>query len=124
MMEEQKIVFICTLEQFSDDFRLIGYFIDYRGDKYLFDLTDKFSHNGLPIRYDNSMVYEYLRNHMDEYEKMPFLNEKQMYKCYTYLNLIDKDAEMVGKGVSVDIGGYYLRGIRPSESGEREFVLL
>ncbi len=31
---------------------------------------------------------------------------------------------MVGKGVSVDIGGYYLRGIRPSESGEREFILL
>ncbi len=124
MMEEQKIVFICTEAQFSDNFQLVGYFIDYRGDKYLFDITDQFSHNGLRNRYDNHMVYEYLRNHMDEYDKTPFLNEKQIYECYVYLGLISKEAEMVGKGVSVDLGGYYLRGIRPSESGEREFILL
>lgn len=124
MMEEQKIVFICTEAQFSDNFQLVGYFIDYRGDKYLFDITDKFSHNGLPITYDNHMVYEYLRNHMNEYDKMPFLNEKQIYKCYTYLNLVDKDAEMVRECVMVDFGGYYLRGVRLSDSGEREFILL
>lgn len=124
MMEEQKIVFICTLEQFSDDFRLIWYFIDYRGNKYLFDITDEFSRMRLPIEYDNHMVYEYLYNHMDEYDKMPCLNENQVYKCYNYLHLIKKDAEMIKECASVDFGMYYLYGIRPSESGEREFILL
>lgn len=122
-MAEQKIVFICTMRAYSDYFELLGYFIDNSGDKYFFDVSDEFRKRPLD-EHNNDNVYEYLCDHMEEYEKMPFLQEDRLYDCYANLNLIDKDAEMVGKYMLVDFGALRLYGIRLSESGEREFILL
>lgn len=122
-MAEQKIVFICTMSQYSDYFELLGYFIDNKGDKYFFDVSDEFRKRPLG-EHNKDNVYEYLCDHMEEYEKTSFLQEDRLYDCYAYLNLIDKDAEMVGKYMLVDFGALRLYGIRLSESGEREFILL
>ncbi len=121
MMEEQKIVFICCGVRYADSYQNTGYFIDSNGNKHFFDVTDEFEK-----RSDQSIesVYNYLIDCIEEYEKKSFLKKEQVYECYTYLNLIDSEAEIIEECVMFDYGICYLYGICPTKNGELEFILL
>ena len=122
-MEEQKIIFMCERVSYSGTYTSSGYLIDDNGDKYFFDVTDEFRKRPATER-DNDNLYDYLCEHMVEYERVPFLQKDQLYECYANLNLIDKDAEMVGEQVMHDGYREFLEGVRLSEGGEPEFIRL
>ncbi|MDE7251692.1 MAG: hypothetical protein K2O32_01940 [Acetatifactor sp.] len=124
-MAEQKIVIMCIKERYTESAQLAGSFIDNSGDIYYFDVSEAFrDSNRRLVFYKNDTLYEYLCEHMEEYEKKPFLKKSQLYDCYASLNLIDKDAEMAGERAMADWGSLFLYGVRLSDNGEREFILL
>ena len=123
-MAEQKIVIMCIKERYTESAQLAGSLIDNGGDIYYFDVTEAFGDSTRRLFYQNDTLYEYLCEHMEEYEKKPFLKKSQLYDCYASLDLIDKDAEMFGKRGTADWGLLFLYGVRLSDNREREFILL
>lgn len=94
-----------------------GYFIDKYGNKCYFDITEQYYYKSMDI-------YKYLEEHMEEYEKIPFLEEKQVLSVYWYLNAIDSNAEWVkvSSKRSMDVWSCY--GYRMSDNGELECIFL
>ena len=116
----QNIVFICNRQQYNENYYNLGYFIDNLGNKSYFDLSDK----SIDYAEDISVLYEYLNENIEKYEKIPFLEKEQLYECYEYLNLVDENAEIEEECVMADYGAYFLYGVRLSESGNVELILL
>ena len=82
------------------------------------------SNKSIDYAEDISVLYEYLNENIEKYEKIPFLEKEQLYECYEYLNLVDENAEIEEECVMADYGAYFLYGVRLSESGNVELILL
>ncbi len=117
---EQKIVFLIKRNQYSDSYEDNGYFIDNLGNRYYYNLSNQKEFYYKDMNYE----YEYLVEHMEEYEKEPYLEKEQLYEAYKHLLKVDKNAEKKEENISVDYGYVRFWGIRPSEDGGEEFILL
>ena len=117
---EQKIVFIINKQQFNDHYFNQGFFIDNMGNRCYFDLSKEAD----DYAYKENL-YEYLIEHMEEYEKEPYLEKEQLYEAYKHLLMIDDNAEVkeVCTG-SADVGAFRYFGVRPDKDEEMEIILL
>ena len=113
---DHRIVFIINKQQFSDNYENNGYFIDNLGNRCFFSTVPKEY-----VRIEN--LYEYLEEHIEEYEREPFLEQDQLYKVYKHLLMIDKNAETEEENISVDYGYIYYYGIRQIDEKE-EIIFL
>ena len=113
-----KIVFIISDMSYSEGYDHRGYFIDNCGNRYYYNLSDYEDY------YSEDVYYEYLNEHIEEYEKEPYLEKERLYEAYKYLLKINKKAKIKEENVMVDYGSVRFWGIRPSENGEEEFILL
>lgn len=117
---EPEILILCSVcNPFGENIATMeyGYFIDKYGNKCYFDMTELYF-------YVTEDYYGYLSEHIEEYEKVPFLKEKEVLAVYRYLNAIDNNAELVE--VSAVRGGdvWSCEGYRMSDDGEIERILL
>lgn len=117
---EPEILILCSVyNPYGENIATMryGYFIDKYGNKRYYDITK------LYIR-ETEDYYGYLSEHIEEYEKVPFLKEKEVLAVYRYLNAIDNNAELVE--VSAVRGGdvWSCKGYRMSDDGEIERILL
>ena len=117
---EQKIVFVINDMAFGEGYYNKGFFIDNQGNRCYFDLSDM----------QNAYVgmdywYEYLNEHIEEYEKESYLEKEQLYEAYKHLLMIDDNAEVkeVCTG-SADVGAFRYFGVRPDKDEEMEIILL
>ncbi len=79
----QTILFIFNYTEINCD---MGYFVDVDGAKHYFDLTDK-DHLSIGEK------YQYLNDHISEYEAEEFLSPEELEQCYEYLWNIEAEAE-------------------------------
>ena len=114
---EHKIVFIFSDISYSEGYNHRGYFIDNCGDRYYYNLSD------YEDLYSVDLYYEYLNEHIEEYEKEPYLEKDQLYEAYKHLLMIDKNAEKEEENISVDYGYIHYYGIRQTDEKE-EIILL
>ncbi len=117
---EPEILILCKVyNPFGEDIATMryGYFIDKYGNKCYFDMTE--------LRfYVTEDYYRYLAEHIEEYEKVPFLEEKQVLAVYQYLNAIDNNAELVEVSAERGRDVWNCKGYRMSDNGEMESILL
>ncbi len=116
---EPEIILMCgVIGPFGDEPPTVryGYFIDKYGNKSYFDITELYY-------YESMDIYGYLEEHIEEYEKVPFLKEKQVLAIYQYLNAIDNNAEVVWVTAG-RMSRWYCEGIRMTENGEIEYIFL
>ena len=116
---EHRIVFIISKMTYSEGYNHRGYFIDNCGDRYYYNLSD---YENL---YSEDLYYEYLNEHIEEYEKEPYLEKEQLYEAYKHLLMIDANAEIKEECTgSTHAGSFCYFGIRPGKDGEMEIILL
>ena len=116
---EHRIVFIISKMTYSEGYNHRGYFIDNCGDRYYYNLSD---YENL---YSEDLYYEYLNEHIEEYEKEPYLEKEQLYEAYKHLLMIDANAEIKEECTgSADVGAFRYFGARPGKDGEMEIILL
>ena len=119
MQIENDIVFICNRQQYNDSYVNKGYFIDKNGYKGYFDLSNE------GIDYANiDVLYSYLAEHCGEIETVPFMEEQEVLECYRHLCQVDLGAEIQEECVMADYGSYIFYGIRLSEEGDVEVIML
>ncbi len=118
---EQEIILMCYVTgPLGENIPTVkyGYFIDKYGNKCYFDVEEQYYR-------ENMDVYEYLAEHIKEYEKIPFLKEKQVCKIYQYLNSIDNNAEIVREYSERNLEDFwYCWAIRMSGNGNIECIFL
>ncbi len=117
---EQEILFLHFAENpFAEDIGTIwyGYFIDKHGNKCYLDTTER-------DIYVTGDIYGYLEEHIEEYEKVPFLEGKQVLTIYQYLNSIDNNAKVVKVKTELGTDAWSYTGFRISQNGEIEQVVL
>lgn len=119
MQIENDIVFICSRQSYGYGFVNKGYFIDKNGCKGYFDLSNE------GIEYANiNVLYSYLEEHYADFEKSSFIDGKKVMECYDYLKCIDMNASIEEECVMTDYGSYIFYGIRLSEAGNTELIML
>ena len=77
------------------------------------------------IDYANiDVLYSYLAEHYGEIEKVPFMEEQEVLECYRHLCQVDLGAEIQEECVMTDYGSCIFYGIRLSEEGDVEVIML
>lgn len=119
MEENQSIVFIYQQVTYSDIFTNCGFFIDYEGNKFAYDFSEK------DKKYvDIDELYQLLLLQKDELQAESYFSQEELNECYELLQEIENEGTCIEGSCSFDRGDMFWYGVRMKDGSDEEIILL